>query len=147
MNKKTIVWCLLYEILEEIIHFNYSFSFMLHLLISKYLNAIIKLDNFILQKKGFLMNLNIEKAVELQMIKQVDRIMFILYPDHEQSIKNNNENDNVIKLEEPTSTALVVQKDYSIINPGVIFKVKKSIKLTLRSLFISASLTILNLFI
>ena len=120
---------------------------MLHLLISKYLNAIIKSDNFILQKKGFFMNLNIEKDVELQMIKQVDRIMLILYPDHEQSIKDNNENDNVIKLEEPTSTALVVQKDYSIINPSVIFKVKKSIKLTLRSLFISASLTILNLFI
>lgn len=91
------------------------------------------------------MNLNIEKDVELQMIKQVDRIMLILYPDHEQNIKNNN--DNVLELEEQATTALVVQKDYSIINPSVIFKVKKSIKLTLRSLFISASLTILNLFI
>lgn len=91
------------------------------------------------------MNLNLEKNVELQMIKQVDRIMLILYPDHEQNIKNNN--DNVIELKEQASTALVVQKDYSIINPGVIFKIKKSIKLTLRSLFISASLTILNLFI
>lgn len=91
------------------------------------------------------MNLNIEKDVELQMIKQVERIMLILYPDHEQNIKNNN--DNVLELEEQATTALVVQKDYSIINPSVIFKVKKSIKLTLRSLFISASLTILNLFI
>ena len=91
------------------------------------------------------MNLNIEKDVELQMIKQVDRIMLILYPDQEQNIKNNN--DNVLELEEQATTALVVQKDYSIINPSVIFKVKKSIKLTLRSLFISASLTILNLFI
>ncbi len=91
------------------------------------------------------MNLNIEKDVELQMIKQVDRIMLILYPDHEQDIKNNN--DNVLELEEQATTALVVQKDYSIINPSVIFKIKKSVKLTLRSLFISASLTILNLFI
>lgn len=91
------------------------------------------------------MNLNIEKDVELQMIKQVDRIMLILYPDHKQNIKNNN--DNVLELEEQATTALVVQKDYSIINPSVIFKIKKSVKLTLRSLFISASLTILNLFI
>ena len=84
---------------------------MLHLLISKYLNAIIKLDNFILQKKGFFMNLNIEKDIELQMIKQVDRIMLILYP-------KNNKSDKIYG-----NVPLVIECNTGISNSDIILKI------------------------
>ncbi len=97
------------------------------------------------------MNLNIEKDIELRITEQVERIMSILYPDSNNDFKLNNIevstcNDLDFKATD-TTTALVVQKDYGIINPNIVFKIKKSLKLSLRSLFISASLTILNLFI
>ena len=97
------------------------------------------------------MNLNIEKDIELRILEQVDRIMSILYPDSNDdlkltSIETLNCNDLDFKSSDIT-TALVVQKDYGIISPNIVFKIKKSLKLSLRSLFISASLTILNLFI
>ena len=97
------------------------------------------------------MNLNIEKDIELRILEQVDRIMSILYPDSNDDLKLNSiETLNCNDLDFESSditTALVVQKDYGIISPNIVFKIKKSLKLSLRSLFISASLTILNLFI
>lgn len=44
-------------------------------------------------------------------------------------------------------TSLVVQKQYAILNPLVVYRVKKSIKLSIRSFLISLSLTFLNFFI
>lgn len=96
------------------------------------------------------MDLNIEKDVEMKILKQVDQIMFILYPNYNknteienitEALKSNDLNNQQLE------TALVVQKDFSILDPNVIFKIKKSLKLSLRSFFISISLTILNLFI
>ena len=45
------------------------------------------------------------------------------------------------------STALVVQKQYAILDPNVVYRFKKSIKLSIRSFLISLSLTFLNFFI
>ena len=96
------------------------------------------------------MDLNIEKDVEMKILKQVDQIMLILYPNYNknteienitEALKSNDLNNQQLE------TALVVQKDFSILDPSVIFKIKKSLKLSLRSFFISISLTILNLFI
>lgn len=96
------------------------------------------------------MDLNIEKDVEMKILKQVDQIMFILYPNYNKNteIENITETLNSNNLNnQQLETALVVQKDFSILDPSVIFKIKKSLKLSLRSFFISISLTILNLFI
>lgn len=45
------------------------------------------------------------------------------------------------------TTALVVQKQYAILDPTVVYRFKKSIKLSIRSFLISLSLTFLNFFI
>lgn len=59
------------------------------------------------------------------------------------------DNNCFTTLEETSNqtTALVVKKDFAILNPQLIFTVKKSIKLSIRSFLISLSLTFLNFFI
>ncbi len=80
------------------------------------------------------MNLNIEKDVEIQMLKQVDRIMFILYP-------KNNEFDKTYD-----NIPLVIECNTSISNLDIILKIMNNLKTSLHSLFKSFSLAIYNFF-
>ena len=80
------------------------------------------------------MNLNIEKDVELQMIKQVDRIMLILYP-------KNNKSDKIYG-----NVPLVIECNTGISNSDIILKILNNLKASLHSLFKSFSLAIYNLF-
>lgn len=57
------------------------------------------------------------------------------------------ESDITIPPKEEQITALVVRKDYGLLNPDVTYKIKKGMKMSMRSFLISLTLTFLNLFI
>ena len=95
------------------------------------------------------MNLNIDKNTQAIISQRVDSIMFTLYHYRQNdSVQTLSENTNIdTNVTTSDTTALVVLKDSAIINPDVVYKIKKTVKLSIRSFLISVSLTILNLFI